>query len=445
MKIEDFIKEKIKEKKNDKEICLEILEKYPEITTDTISEKIFNLKKTEAIENELKEKYEKEENEKKMNAEITNCVEEKINEKFKTININEFNQFKNEKKLKRFNTQTKKIEEREVTSDCVAQFNNMLKLLSDGDRINAKAISKEIDQENKYSIKTQVVRSDQDDLGGLAVPTELNDEIMQLEYEKSIMLPYMSRDSVIYQDKIYPLMGDISVDFVDSQKSEILQKNPTFYKSEINMERIGLWTNISNTILRQKGLDLTQAFTSAVASGFSMFLDKQIVEGEKKTGVDAAKNKINGLLHDSNTTKDSSTRTNLTSLKIADLTKIKNQIDVRTNKQSTYWICNNEFADQIGLLKSGDNYIFNGYVEGRQIKPFGVPIIINPQIQGANIIYVDLSKVVIGLSEIRIDESQHFNFTHDVTTFRALRSYGQKVLIDKTNLGPVCIYREYNS
>lgn len=462
MEIEEFIKEKIFENKNDDEICSEILEKYcdEDLDVDLISEKIIKFKKIKEMKNLLKQKEEKEKKEKELKNKVDSMIQKEIDEKLKTIKI-ESEKFKQPKFLKEFNSKTGEFQKAIVSSESRKAFNTMFRLISEGDKLNAKAISKEIDQDNGFNYKNlDPTRSDVDESGGYAVPKEVHDQILQMEYEQSAMLSAMYNDSIVYQEKVYPLIGDVSVNYIANQNTEITQSQPTFYEQGIDMHRLGLFSNISNTILRQKGVDITRAFTSAVSSAFATFLDEKIIQGKDNISrpgqAVASGDKVQyGLLYDANTefltkTIQASGKGPGSGITIEKLIEMKNALDIRSNINNTKWICNQQVLDHLGFLKAGDNsYIFNGYIEGRTIRPFQIPVLVNKKISnkftlttnkanaitalGNNsfLICADLSKVAVGITPIRIDDSQHFKFTTDQTTFRALRSYGQKILMGK--------------
>jgi HK97 family phage major capsid protein len=446
MSIQEHIKSLISEGKEAKEIAEILISsedvKEAGLSSEEIASKVFEaLKSEEAVKafEALEAEEAKKAEAKAKESELAKSIKEGVQAELKSININPTGKYKQEEITKRFDyAKGEFVEDSSSKSEAQKVFNTMIKCIASGDDSGAFSASKEIDQDNsRYGTKA-TVRSDSDSVGGYSIPTEVSDEIMQLSYEQSVMLPKVNRDAVMVEDKIYPTIGDITVDYVANQDTALTESNPTFSNPTINLERVGAWTNISNTILRQKGANLTNAFTLAYASANARFIDKHLILGNI-TG--------NGDLQDGlvwlGTTTDN-TALALTSLADSTLTRMVENMDDEFSPSSTVWIGNHKVKNQIGLLENGGgNYLFPNYVGGGDIKPLGYEFLLNTKITSVLqvseddstggtddvLLLADLSKFIVGIRDnLRIDTSSHFNFTKDVLTMRGIQSMGWGVL-----------------
>ena len=461
MNLAELLKKLMLEGKTNAEIAQAILDQKvaPDMDAKEIAAEIATARKSEEIQAELKKQDEEKaatKSKKESDETLQKKIDDSVSEKLKEINIDPTRKFANSKTLKRFNAKNGKIEEVE-TSETYSEFNNMLKAFWARDNVSAKSISNAIDIDNflkdpNNAGKATPSVSDVDSRGGFSIPTEVNDRIMQVLYEVSMLYSRMNKDNIIFESKVYPLMFGINVDYIADQGTTITEKNPTFTNPEVTMHRIGVFSTISNKFLTQKQADLVNVFVQAYGSAFAEFLDLHAAVGN----VTGNSDKVDGIVFDPLT--DLPSPIALGSLTVGVLKTIKNTLSEKVNLKNVVWVANRKVADEIGLLENtGGNYAFPGYVEGRQVAPFGIPLITDPQIPstlniGADnrtsgtddvLIAVDLSKVVVGVSgETRIDTSDHFLFTDDLMTIRAIKNYGQKVLSGTSTGGVVAVAQE---
>lgn len=460
--MEKDIKGWLAEGKSDLEIA-ELLMKCEEaksLDAQALAALIAEAKKSQEVLAALKASAEAEAQHKAA-AEAQKAQDEKVGklveEKLKSINI-DFGKFHTPSELKRFDHRTGKIETVQVTEE-YGTFNTMLKCFTERDFKEAKAISNRIDIANDMLdaklqglVKATPTVSDVTTRGGFSIPTEVADMIMQVLYSQSVMWPRVNKDNVIFESKVYPLMYGINVGYIATESTTITEKNPTFTNPTVQMERIGGFSTISNTIIQRKGADLVNAFVAAYGAAFAEFLDLHICCGNVTGNSDL----IDGIVFDTNTNLP--TAIALTSLTASALKDIKNTLSAKASLASSVWVANRKVSDVIGLLENtGGFYVFPGYPEGRSVAPFGIPLVTNPQIPstldvgGDNrtsgtddvLILADLSKVVTGVSgDTRIDTSEHFLFTDDLLTMRCVKLWGQKVLSSTSTGGIVAVAQE---
>ena len=450
--METKIKELIEAGKSDAEISAALLEleETKNLTAEEIAEKVFSLRKSEEVQKSLAAKQaelKKIEDEKSAQTEFQKQVEAAVVTKLKSINIDPFGKLAKTTELKRFNASTGKVETIDELSESYKAFNSMLGACYNQDKATAKKLSNEIDFENA-KIKAQVegkatpTVSDVTTRGGFSIPTEVNDTIMQLVYSLSVVMQRAKTDNIIFEDKIYPTINAIDVDYIANQSTTLAEKNPAFSNPTIDMERIGGFSAISNTILRQKGADIVNAFTVAYASAFARFLDLHLIAGN----ITGASDLHDGLIWDANTILD--TPITLLSLTIADLKGMEESISDEANQDSLWWIYNRKVRNVLrGFETTGGQRIFPNSDTGAPIQPLGIPSIMDSKIPsvldigGDNrtggtddvLLLADLSQFIVGVSgETRIDTSTDFLFTDDAMVMRAVKSVGWKLLFSNT-------------
>lgn len=459
MELKKLIEQLVAEGKSDSDIAGAVLENSEgkSLHADEIVSAIETAKKSEAVLAALKAKARLEEDAKA--AVAAKASEEKrlselVDEKLKGIEIN-FGKYKTESELKRFNARTGKVEAFRPTEEYKA-FNQMLVACNEKDFKAAKDISNEIDVANDMrEIKVQGLAkatptvSDVSSRGGYSIPTEVADQVMQLLYERSVTLALCNKDNVMYNSKIYPIMYGMSVGYISDQSTAATEKNPTFSNPSIDMKRIGGYSAISNTIIRQKGADITNSFVAAYASALAEFFDLHIPCGN----ITGASDLIDGICFDPNTSTP--TAIALANLTLSSLSTIKNTLSAKANLAQCAWVANRTVSDKIGLLETtGGVREFPGYIEGRAVSPFGIKLVTNPQIPstlditGDNrtggtddaLILADFSKVILGVSgDMRIDSSDHFLFTSDLMVMRMIQYWGMKVVSSSSTAGVVAI------
>ena len=433
-----------KEGKSVKEVSAEVVSHKSAIALDQeeLANSIYSIQKSIDFKKlmEAKEKaVEVKASEKAAAKQLDEKVGSLVSEKLKSINIDPSGSFSAPKITSRFDYKSGcMVEETRDLLDAEKKMNEMLVAKFSGDSARARAISREIDQHNSINDTKATIRSDSDSVGGYSVPTEVEAKIMQLTYEQSRMLPKVNRASIIVEDKIYPTIGAVTVDYIANQDTAATESNPTFSNPTIDMERVGAYTDISNTIIRQKGANLTDAFKVAYASANARFIDTQLCIGNITGNGDL----IDGLVWQGSVTGN--TAKALNTLALSDLTNMVTQMDYQFNPDTTVWIGNTQVMNELGVLENtGGNYVFPQYISGGAMKPLGYEFLHNPLITNVLdvggddstggtdtvLMLADLSKFVVGIDgAIKIDTSEHVNFTKDVTTMRGLQRIGFKLL-----------------
>jgi HK97 family phage major capsid protein len=392
-------------------------------------------------------------------------IDAKVDEKLKSIKLTDLpnlNLLPLEKELKVFDMHTGKIIGIRKVNEEEAAFNRMLRGLATRDLSDAKAISNEIDQQNDADYKVlghkapTPARSDSVAVGGYAVPSETDAEIMQMIYASSVMYANMSKDAIIANGKIHPLMYGIAVVDIADQGTAATESTPTFTNPTVSVARAGAFTAVSNEFLSQKGIDLVTAFTNAYTSAMARFLDLRLAVGNVTNDSDL----LDGLVFDALTVLDTAvTKANFVFSTMEDqLAAISDEC----NQGSLRWIGNRVVKALIGNLENGAGYkLFPQYASGGDFSPLGIPFILNTKIGSALdvggdkrttgtdnvLILADMSKCVTVLDNTtRIDLSKDYYFTTDLSTIRGIKRYGGKVLVSTTaSTGGVCRAQEISA
>jgi len=316
-------------------------------------------------------------------------------------------------------------------------FNDLIHAMANRDVVRCKSISDEIAQDNKNLDTKATARSDSDAVGGYAIPTEVEGVINQLTYAESVMLPKVNTNVVIMEDKIYPTIGDTTMNWIADQDTAATESNPTFSNPTIAMKRAGLFTRVSNTLMRQKGADLTNAFMTSYASARARFLDGQLTIGNSTGNSDL----LDGLVW---LGTQETTPVALSSLSVTQLTLMDESIDNEVDRSRLAWIGNTKVRNELGALEhTGGAPIFPQFFSGGTFNPLGYEYIRNDKITNVldvggddstggtdtALLLVDLSKFVVGIDNgFRIDLSTEESFTKDQTTFRGIERMGWQVL-----------------
>lgn len=345
----------------------------------------------------------------------------------------------------------------EVPSEMYGKFHLLLVALGDRDVASAKHIDNEIRAYNKQCKAAEPVSSYSDALGGYAVPTQTSDEIYQLAYLKSVMMQNFTRDDIVIANgKIYPLMYGFDASWIADENTQITESQPTFTNPTINMARFGMWTNVSNTILKQRGQDLVNALTNGYASALAKFVDLRVAVGTTTGSLD----KFLGLFFDANNTYQTAiARTVLTDETLCDMISA---LSAEADGDLTF-VSNLKVAMQIGRLEStGGQRIYpqvaaNGFTS---LSPYGIPWLVNKKIPSTldvlggsspartggtddAIVLVDRSKFILGVGkDFEIATSEHARFTYDQTQLRGLGQLGCKVLSGASTAGCVSVCQE---
>lgn len=462
--MDKLIRDMLAQGKSNQEIAQAVLaikaEEREGLTALEIAQKISDLKEAEEVVASLK-KFEDEkkkiESEKASKTDLDKKVSEMVDAKLKTIQIKPGgDKYGFDRELKRYNSKTGKIEP-VIVGEEYSTFNNMFKAFFEKDEKSAKSMSHEIDRDNdKKDLnlfgKVTPSVSDVTTRGGFAIPTEVSDQIMQVLYEQSVMYAMANRDNVMYQSKVYPLMYGITVADIADQSTDVTESNPTLSNPTVTMQRAGAYSTISNTLIMQKGADFVNAFIQAYGAAFATYLDLRMAVGNVTYNSDL----IDGIVFDTNTSLP--TPIALANLSKTSLRDLKNTLAAAVNLKNVVFIGNRTVSDKIGELESTGGFpLFPGYLEGRGVAPYGIPLVTNPQIPSTLnvagdrrttgtsdvLICADMSKVILGVSgETRIDESSHFKFASDLLTLRAIKSWGQKVASSTSTAGIVAVALE---
>ena len=390
-------------------------------------------------------------------AELKTKIDDGVKTALKEIKIEDIpnfsmGQFTAEKELKVFDTLTGELVGVKKVDEKYAMGNKMMRCILSGDKGNAVAISDNIHQENdkinalhmeRLGIKAPTpTLSDTTTRGGYAIPAEVSMEIMQLVYKESVMYQLANKNAIIFESKLYPVMYGITMADIADQETAVTESSPTFSNPTVEMKRMGAFSAMSNRIARQKGADIMNAFKIAYGSAAARFLDQRLAAGNVTNNGDS----VDGIMFDPNTVLD--TEVADASFGLANMRTMKTSINSEVDQNSLRWICNRSVEDRIGVLEnSAGQLLFPQYLNGGQLRPLGIPLVVNPQIPSVldigsdtrsggtddGLILADMSKVMVGLSpDIMIDMSKDFYFTTDLLAIRGIQDYGQKVLMSST-------------
>lgn len=438
----------LEEGKSDLEIAKSVLESEESkgLEADEVAELIVLAKKEQAVleslkatERESEAKKQVEASEKKFDEKVKSAVDEKL----KSLNIDPKGSLRPAKIEKRFDTVSGKMIDVDSAqfSEGYKACNELIRAMANKDPLRVKAISDEIEEDNaRYGVKA-TQRSDSDSVGGYSIPTEVESTIAQLTYAQSVMLPKVNKNVITYEDKIFPTIGDITMSYIANQDTAVTESSATFSNPTINMERIGAFTRVSNTLLRQKDVDLTNALTIGYASAWARFIDTQLIIGNITGNSDL----LDGLVW---LGTQETTPVALASLSESTLLDMTENIDNESDQGSIAWIGNRKIKNAIGVLETtGGQRLFPNYTANGEIAPAGYPFIMNDKITNVldvggddstggtdtALILSDLSKFVVGINGgLRIDTSTDESFTKDLTTFRGLQTVGWGVLFAGT-------------
>lgn len=464
MSLELKVKSWLSEGKTDAEIATLVIESDESKSLDagSIAAAIASAKKAQEIVSALAE-TERKEIEKKAaslaEAENQKKVSDLVDEKLKSINI-DFGKFKPEKKVKSFDKTTGQIVETEI-SEQKSAFQDMLRSLAWGDQKSALAISLEVESDNNSiagSTKATPSVSDVAARGGYSIPTEVNLEIFQNAWLKSVMLPLFKQDNVVYRDKIYPIMYNLSVSWMQDETTLVSEKNPTFSNPSVTMQRMGGYSSISNALIMRKGSDITSAIVAGYGSEYAKLIDLHSVCGSVTGNFASDGDMVNGIIFDSNVSKPAPYSSSLISLaKLADL---KNALTETSDLTNCYFIVNRKINDKIGVLEStGGMREFPGWINGAQLAPFGIKTVVNPWIPSVLdiglgkrtlgtddvIVLADMSKIVAAMSDqFYIASDASVLFLQDAVAIKAIGYYGQKILTGSSTAGIAAIAQELN-
>mgnify|MGYP003657762650 CR=1 FL=1 len=250
------------------------------LDAEQLTELVLEGQKAVALEASLKVASDKVEA-KKVETESAKKLKEEIAEgvksHLKSINVDPIGSLRPAKITQRFDYAAGKmvaVDSAEFSEGYKAT-NELIRALANKDPMRVKSISDEIAQDNVRFGTKAVQRSDSDTVGGYSIPTEVENTIAQLSYAQSVMLPKVNKNVIIFEDKIYPTIGAVEMGYLSNQDTTITESNATFSNPTINMERVGAFTRLSNTLLKQKGVDLTNALSLAYASAWARFIDEQ--------------------------------------------------------------------------------------------------------------------------------------------------------------------------
>ena len=451
--MEELLIKLLGERKTDDEIVTAILsdEATKDMKADEILDAILAAKKTAEVKKGLEKDTEAKEEvaaKAKAEKEADEKISKLVNEKFKSIGINPLGQFGKEKELKRFDLQTGKVIDVVPCSDMYGHANDMIRCMMKKDFASAQAISDEISTENakirdgrlkKLGFKATPSVSDVTTRGGYAIPTEVDDMITQMVYDSSVMLQNANKETIIVNDKVYPLMYGLEVAYIADQSTGPAEKNPTFYNPTVATKQVGGWSAISNRLLNQKGADLMNAFILAYRSAMARFLDHQMAVG----CVTGMSDLLDGIAFDPLTVQD--TAITLGELAISHLSTMASTINGECER--LMWICNRKVKHAIGLLENtGGNNLFPQFIGGGNFSPLGISLIENSKItsdldiagddrddNNDILLLVDMNKFMVGFDgETRIDVSSDYLFGVDMTAIRGVRAVGWKVLAGNT-------------
>lgn len=462
MNIKELIKKLLGEGKTVQEIVIEVAKHEEAIAqglkTDAIIKEVKSLEAAVKAEKEFLALQEQEQKD----SEFTKKVDEAVNARLKVIGTPNTSG----KKYKFFNRITGLIEEKTYETEGQELLQKMLTAFSEkkfGEAANISAKIGEYNQKNDFNFafnqdQKTALYSDAT-TGSYLIPTEVNMQIMALSYKKSVMLQRVNKAAINYNSKVYPIIIDGTFAFIADETTQVGDKTPTIGNPTFASKRYGGMTYVSNHLLKLRGADLTAAFIESAASAQAKFLDLMIAAGSVTTESDG----FNGIIFDANTAYLSAI--SLSAIDKDTLVTLANELSPSCDPASLAFIANRKVKSKFGLLENSNGaFIFPEYYRSGEFSPMGIPFITNSQIPstinhaasagtGSNtraagdddvIVVADLSKIVVGMGDLRIDSSEHFKFDYDQFSFRFIGEAGSKVLSSGSTAGKVAVVQQLN-
>lgn len=456
----ELIKKLLLEGKSNEEIVAEVAKLEESISKGLkVADILKEIKAIEASQNALKE-FEalkvKEQEEEKINAAVEKAVAKLATSK----------KYDESKEHKFFNPSTGKVEVKKYEEASKGQLQNLLKaLFVEKDVKSAKSISDEIHQETEklkrgIPLDAKTALYSDATTGSYLIPTEVNMEILALTYQKSVLFQRLNKAVVSYNSKVYPIVIDGAFAFIADESTQLSDKTPTFSNPTFDMKRYGGLAYMSNTLLQYRGADLTQAFMQSVSSSNAKFIDLMVPCASVTTNSDL----FNGIMFDANTGY-------LSAIALADiakdtLTTLLNELDASCDPASIAFFGNRKIKTAFGLLENSNGaFVFPQFMQTGKFSPAGYEFLLDAQIPstlnhaasagtGANrrtggtadiVGVADLSKIVVGMGDLRIDGSEHFKFDYDQFAFRMVGQIGSKVLSSGSTAGKVAVIQQLNA
>lgn len=393
------------------------------------------------IQKEFKSRKEKT-REEEIKAQATSQVSALVKEELKKHELSG-SFFGDSKKLKQYNPMTGKyVEFGERESESINQQGKLLKALMRGKEglSEASAISREIEQENKNIEKHQHTKAANlagtGNVGGYAVATVVDNQIHELLYAQSVVMQNFNTDVIMVNDKIYPVMANVSVVDIADEDTAATISTPAFTNPTTSMKRAGAYSAISNKLIGASDADIVSAFIRSYGAAFARFIDARIFIGN----VTGASNLIDGLVW--NTNANLPTAVALSALGVDDVADLLKRISDEASNVKLFG--NRGVKFQLGLDETtGGMSYFPNFVNGGGLNPFGTPFIENTkitnvlQVGGDNstggtstvLVAADCDNIIVGVgAKTRIDISDQFLFTKDQIVIRGIKDYGYSVL-----------------
>lgn len=334
----------------------------------------------------------------------------------------------------------KEVDDREY--DSIVEQGKMFKAMIKGDVSSASAISKQIDIENAKAAN----RSDSNGAGGYAVATPVDNKIHELLYMKSVAMNNFNTEVIVKEDKAYPVMSNIAINWISDQDTAATQSTPTFTQPTVTMYRAGAFSAISNRLITASEADIVQAFINSYSSAFARFTDKQIFIGN----ITGASDKIDGIAFNSRA-NIIPTGVNLSALDVGDVTNLLETISDEAGNLKLFG--NKKVMHALGLSENtGGSYSFPQFVGGGEFAPLGTPFVENTKITNVldftgddntggtetGLFLCDCDNVVVGVGQrTRIDTSSDFLFTKDQITIRGIKDLGYELIQANGNTAQV--------
>ena len=448
-KIKEMIKKLHAEGKSVSEIALEVakLEAAKELAND--AKKLAETIKTEikalevAAEIEASEKSDAAKS--ALKTEVASLVKEELKAMPAVKDV--------EKEVKYFDHVNKKVvSSKQSESEGLKAFARLCAYTAKGDHTNAKAVENEIAAEkqkeyDRLGIKA-VLRTDAT-TGSYLIPTEVELAIFERAYQ-GVMLSRVNTNAVVYNEKLYPVMADMSFGWIADETTGVSDKTPTIANPSVSMKRFGGLALMSNSLLNMP-TGLMTALSSQIGSALQKFADFNLVCASA-TG--SGGDPITGIAFDANTVVV--TAKALASYTIEDLATLKNSVNQKFRSEVIY-LANEKVRDSIGLLEdSAGNKLFSQFVNTGVFNPMGKEFVVNDQIPSTitvstkepltgskDIIMAVAPKAIYaGFEPLRIATSEHYKFAEDQFAIRCVSRMGVKVISSASTAGAVAAVQQ---
>jgi HK97 family phage major capsid protein len=253
---------------------------------------------------------------------------------------------------------------------------------------------------------------------------------------------------------VYPIMVDVDFATIADESTQIGDKTPTVGNPSVAMSRYGGMAYISNNLINLRSPQIVDAVIMQGANANARFIDLASACFSVTTNSDP----FNGLIFDANTA--GVTAKALTAINDTDFINLIAALSDKVDNIT--FIANRKVRNLYGQIEStGGMRLFTDFLTSGKMAPLGHDFIENRKIpstlfvnssgggtskrtNGTSdvIIAADLSKLYLGVDQLRMDMSPDLKFDYDQTAFRFVGRIGSKVVSSTSTSGVVAAVLE---